>query len=66
MRRITLLLVLMCLASAAMAQSRYIVYKCSGDVSVNRFRTEMDVLIFKVEMESTFFRKRQLYKGKNI
>lgn len=40
MRRITLLLVLMCLASAALAQSRYVVYKCSGDVSVNRFRTE--------------------------
>ena len=40
MRRITLLLVLMCLASAALAQSRYVVYKCSGDISVNRFRTQ--------------------------
>lgn len=40
MRRFSLLLFLMCLASAAMAQSRYVVYKCSGDVSVNRFRTQ--------------------------
>ena len=28
---------------------------------VNEFRTEMEVLIFKVEMETTFFRKRQSY-----
>ena len=26
---------------------------------VNEFRTEMEVLIFKVKIESTFFRKRQ-------
>lgn len=40
MKRISLLLIVISLACTLSAQTRYLVYKCSGDVTVNRFRTE--------------------------
>lgn len=40
MRRLGILLIFLILASSVRAQTRYIVYKCSDDITVNRFKTD--------------------------